>query len=232
MAKDEVPKLVTESTLHSLTLSLISYDEDVAQFVNPITLYSNRVVDETWICEKGAQIGLTRSSFSYTNGVAVEAIGDTIKFHQQENSAPLDLGSALSPKIALAYADLDPDGWFAASVDFGGVVRLSLESGDPLVSKWPSLLANLGYQGIEPNFGINASYQSNDRRLRAEVRPVAVSTHPYVICVGSVYRQLSQQESEDQRQVASVLNRWRTDWDDVIDVAVSLFTHNLLGGGS
>ena len=56
-----------EANLQTLTVNLIGF-EPISQFVNPVTLYVNGVVDDTWVCEKGALIGITESSFSYTNG--------------------------------------------------------------------------------------------------------------------------------------------------------------------
>ena len=115
------PKLA--AGLQSLSVNLIGYESN-AQFVNPLTLLWNQVVDETWVCEMGAQIGLTQSSFTYTNGVQVEAYEDHVSFKQ--SGSPLGASNTLAAEIASRYVDaFGAANWMAVSIEFLGAIPIS-----------------------------------------------------------------------------------------------------------
>ena len=113
--------------LLELTVRLDGYDFG-AQFVNPLSLYWNGVVDDTWHCEPGAQIGVTESNFTYTNGVHIEATSDELLFKSRASSPR---GPALAPELAQKYVEsFGADHWIGVSLEFLIRVREFVEPPD------------------------------------------------------------------------------------------------------
>jgi hypothetical protein len=219
---------ILEVSLRSLAVNLIGFESN-SQFVNPLTLYSNGIVDETWVCENGAQIGLLRSSFSYTNGVHVEAFDETISFRQIGTS--ISPSAALSTKLARKYiAAFNISDWHAVSVEFEAMAELSGESAaDPSLS-WPPFIDDLVFRDAQPRFGTNVFYYHPDRRLRIEIGRSPNSNS--LSWLAWVYRPLDSDQSQAESQLKAALEDCQSDWEDVVNVASRLLAATIALGGS
>ena len=134
--------------LQALTVKLNGYDFS-AQFVNPLSLHWAGVVDETWICEPGVQIGLTESSFTYTNGVHIEATGDELLF--RDAGDPAGQRPMLVPQLVQKYVDsFGISDWIGVSLEFFTHVRERISgpsTPSPIDSMvWPGLAGSANYQ--------------------------------------------------------------------------------------
>ena len=229
MENSEASPAIT-ATLQTFTVNLIGFEGN-PQFVNPLALHSNGVVDEDWVCEKGVQIGLTQSSFSYTNGVQVEAFEDTVSFTHR--GAPLVPSTALSAKLAKRYIDvLDAKNWIAISLEFMGRTELPRDSATSGTELWPSFADQVVLQGVQPRIGTDAFFLFPDRRLRVELNLAQGSDPAYLSCSGWVHRLLGSAPDQTQSKLHSVLDSWESDWGEVIEAASSLLAATLTPRGT
>ena len=217
-------------SLESVTITLIGYESN-AQFVNPLTLLSNRVVDESWVCEMGAQVGLTESRFSYANGVQVEAFEDNVIFRQKKRIHDSDFVTVVG--LASRYVEAMGAGdWMGVSFEFLGQIDLpsNRDVVDPEI--WPTLSRQLTRDGVEPRFGTNVFYSYPDRRLRVDLSLDPRSGFNELTCVGWVSRELSMDSYEAERQLGIAFGGWESDWQGVIATAAKLLTSSSPPGGS
>ena len=196
-----------------------------AQFVNPLSLHWNGVVDETWICEPGVKIGITESSFSYTNGVNIEATGEELLFRGSRLSSSQE--SALALQAAKKYT---------SSFGVGNVAGVSLEFTvrirertntpdvpDPIDSLvYPGLLRRLNIEGVQPAVGSTVAYAYPDRVTRVELVMDSNLDPLGIQCNGIVYRDLAEPAEEAQGQLQSIFENWRSDWTEVLSTASQL----------
>lgn len=208
--------------LQSLTVNLIGYESN-AQFVNPLTLLWNRVVDETWVCEMGAQIGLTKSSFTYTNGVRVDAFEDNVSIRQ--GGSPLAPDAVLSMDFARRYVDAFGAGnWMAVAVEFLAEISISANPEYVGLETWPGIAEDVALRDIQPRFGTNVFYSFPDRRLRVEISRDPGSVPSGLTCFAWIHRELSPDPHQAQSELHSVLSGWETDWEEVVLAATQLLT--------
>ena len=214
-----------EVSLETLNINLICV-ESSAQFVNPLTLYSNGIVDETWVCEKGAQMGLTHSTFSYTNGVEVEAVEDVVGF--RHDASPLIPSAVLSAKLAKRYADaLGIGNFIAVSMEFAARIKLLGKFAASSETPWPPIVDSLVLQGVQPRFSAEVFYVFPDRSLRAELGCVPNSNPTELTCNGWVHRYLEGTPDQARSTLQTTLDGWESDWGEVIDAASRLFEATL-----
>ena len=179
----------------------------------------------------GAQIGLTRSSFTYTNGVQVEAFESNITFRQQGH--PLVPKDILIIDLARRYVDaFSADGWMALSMDFVGSVVHSDDSGLADLDKWQSLADRIALKGIQPRFGTSAFYSLPDQRLRVEISQNPYSESRELNSFGLLYRDLTPDTEQPQTELYSALNGWEADWEEIIKATKLLLTIALDTGSS
>ena len=218
------------ASLRTLTVNLIGYESN-AQFVNPLNLLWNQVVDETWVCEKGAQIGLNQSSFTYTNGVQVEAFEDSVTFKQ--SGTPLVPGPALAAEIATRYVDaFGANNWMAISFEFLARINLSKIADFVAPDIWPELSDRLTINEIQPRFGTNVFYFYPEKRVRVELNFDPSSDPDNLTCLGWVYRELSSISGEADAELQAAFGAWESDWDEVTTTAANLLTASIISGGS
>ena len=216
--------------LQSLTVNLIGYESN-AQFVNPLTLLWNRVVDETWVCEMGAQIGLTQSSFTYTNGVRVDAFEDNVSIRQR--GSPLAPDAVLSMDFARRYVDAFGAGnWMAVAVEFLAEISMSANPDHVGLKTWPGIGEKIALGDIQPRFGTNVFYFFPDRRLRVEISRDSGSAPTSLTCFAWVHRELNSDPHQAQSELHSVLGGWETDWEEVVLAANQLLTGTMETGDS
>ena len=217
--------------LQMLAVSLVGVGAN-PQFVNPVTLLANNVVDESWVCEKGAQIGITESAFRYTNGVHVEAGDDTLTFRQFG-----DLGGEreiLSPDLAMRFVTaFDADDWFAVNLEFRGRLALQPDQSVPLVSLWDRFSEKITHENVVPSFSTNTFYRFQDRNMAVSLSGPPRRGQGYIICSGSVRRNLDDDSSEEFGiQLQQVCTNWASDWSDVASIAIQLVNAQLFLGGA
>ena len=213
-------------SLQALTVRLIGYDFS-AQFVNPLSLHWNGVVDETWICEPSVQIGLTESSFAYTNGVHVEASGDELLFRHSGTSVAQ--GPVLAPQLAGRYVDSFGIGnWIGVSLEFSTRVRERNSAPDttsPIDSLvWPGLLNRLAINDVRPVVGSTVLYTHPDRTIRIEVVLDSHSDPSGLSCTGQIHRDLAGSPEEALNQLQMILANWESDWKEVLSTAGQLLS--------
>ena len=218
------PRLV--GSLQAITVRLNGYDFG-AQFVNPLSLHWSGVVDETWICEPGVQIGLTESSFDYTNGVHVEATNNELLF--RHNGASLGQESVLVPQLARRYVDSFGIGnWLEVSLEFNTRVHESNSAPDspsPIDSiVWPGLLDRLDINGVRPVIGSTVLYVHPDKTIRIEVVLDSHSDPLSLSCTGQIHRELGSSPEDAGNQLQSILSNWESDWKEVLSTAGSLLS--------
>ena len=216
-------------SLQALTVRLTGY-EFGAQFVNPLTLHWNGVVDETWVCEPGVQIGLTQSSFAYTNGVQVEADANELLFRHSGPS--LDLGSVLAPSLARSYVNsFGVDNWVGVSLEFLARVRApdTPNSNDSMV--WPGLLNQLEIDRVQPAFSTTVLYTHSDKIVRVELGLDPHSDPFGLSCTGQIHRELADSAEDAQNQLQMLLSNWESDWREVLLTAGQLLNASPGQGG-
>ena len=225
MAAEGSPQALSVS-LQSLAVTLIGYESN-AQFVNPLTLLWNRVVDDSWICQMGAQIGVTNSSFTYTNGVQVEASDGDVTFRQRGHSLmPKDI---LITELARRYVDaFGAEDWIALSVEFVGGIDHS--DGSDL-AKWHSLSDRIAIEGIQPRLGTSAFYALENQRLRVEISLNPHSEPHELNSFAWLNRDLTSDTKQPQTDLRSALNGWEADWEKVTKATKLLLTM-VVGTGS
>lgn len=226
METDEVSPN-SPASLQGVTANLFGYESN-CQFINPMTLSSNGMVDESWICESGAQIGLTRSSFSYTNGVQVEAYDDIVSFRHR--GTPLAPSEALSTWLARRYVEVfDASNWIGCSIEFFATISLS---DMPSFAPWPHFSAALSIEDVRPRIGVNAIYQFPDKRVRVDMDQSARPDADSLNCYGWVYRPLTDSADDNQVALESCLENWQSDWQDVLGVISGLIEATPAQGGT
>ena len=216
--------------LQMLAIGLVGIDVN-PQFINPATLLANGVVEPSWVCAPGAQIGLTESNFSYTNGVQVEAADDTLTF-RQFGRLSAD-GTVLSPELAKRFVNaFDDDNWFAVGLEF--LARLSVTESEQfsLASLWDRVGERFVRQDVSPGYSVSTFYRFADRTMSVNINRGPTGQQRYILCSGSVHRNLDGDASEGLRdQVIQICTNWVTDWEEVISAATSLVNANLPVGG-
>ena len=227
------PEALNELTigLQMLAVSLVGVGAN-PQFVNPATLLANNVVDGSWVCEKGVQIGITESTFRYTNGVRVNAGDDTLTFRQFG-----DLGGdavVLSPDLAMRFvAAFDADDWFAVNLEFGGRLFLPPDQSVSLASLWDRFSEKITHEGVVPSFSTNAFYRFQDRNMAVSLRGAPRPEQGYIMCSGSVRRNLDDDSSEEPgTQLQQVCTNWASDWSEVASIAIQLVNAQWFLGGA
>ena len=230
MHGQEGPPTLTLS-LQMLAISLSGIDAN-PQFVNPLTLSANGVTDESWVCDKGVQVGITESSFRYTNGMVVEATSDTLTFRQVGDLSGEDC--ALSLGVATRYISaFDADNWFAATLDFGGRIWLPPDQPYTLASLWDQVGSQMAHKRATPLFSTNVFYRYSDRSLSVNVSRGPRFAEGSIACSGSVHRDLDHSADQGpERQIERICAGWTSDWQDVVAVANLLVNASLGRGGS
>ena len=216
--------------LQSVSVNLIGLESN-AQFVNPLTLQWNRVVDETWVCEMGSQLGLTHSSFTYTNGVQVEAAEENVTFRHRGSF--LTPETVLSVELARRYVEaFGPGDWMAISTEFLAEIspKVFLDSVD--TDSWPRFESQLSLNAVLPRFGANVLYSYPDRILRVELSRDLSSEGADLTCIAWIHRELSPNPNRSQGELQSALEGWESDWAEVVVAATQLFASTLDPRGS
>ena len=216
--------------LLSVAVNLIGFESN-AQFINPLTLHWNRVVDETWVCEVGAQLGLTLSRFTYTNGVQVEATEETVTFRHRGSFLTPD--SVLSVELARRYVDAFGSGdLMAISTEFFGYINPAIFTGSFDESEWPRFEGQLALNGVTPRFGTNVFYFYPDRRLRVELSRELDSGPLDLTCLAWVYRELDPNPRRSRDELLAAFDGWESDWAEAMVAAGQLFSSTLDPRGS
>lgn len=203
-------------TLRMVGIRLIGMDVG-PQFVNPLSLSVNGVTDDSWLCEKGSQIGITECSFSYTNGVSVEASEDTISFTHTGIQDPSV--EVLSTGLAERYIDCFGAGnWFSVVLEFRGVVDLQpiLETSEGRV--WHTFVDQLAHRSVPPQFRLNLYYTYPDRRLSVDLIDRWPARTSQVAVSGTVFRDLPSDGGEAKIRISQIMDGWRSDWEEVAEV--------------
>ena len=227
VSQESLPPLVVN--LQTLTVNLIG-DEGNVQFVNPHTFYWNGAVDQTWVLQRGARIGFTQSSFSYTNGVQVEASRDTISFRQQGDS--LTPNGVLSVNLAKWYANaFGAAGLFEVSVEFSARIDIAAHYVAPFLKSSLQFADHLVSHPNQPAFGTFAVVPYPDRTLRVDFSYVPWSDPNCLTCTGQVSRQLSDDINQGLSELHLAIDRWPADWLDVLNEASPLLRARLIPGG-
>ena len=181
----------------------------VAQFVNPLTFHWNNVVGQDWVCSPGVSVGITRSAFSYTNGLQVEAIGSNVAFKQE--GTPLDLSQEVHSGVALRYIEaFELGSCEAISSEF--VLRIDpSETLQPQAEVLSRLWDGLKQDEANPFLDVGVRYDSPNKFVEVSIW---LDDHPYeeyIVCSGQVYRQLSQQPEQALSELRTVLGNWQSE---------------------
>ena len=208
--------------LLSFAIHLIGYDSGaVAQFVNPLTFHWNNIAEPGWACEPKVSVGITRSTFAYTNGVQIEATENNVVFKQE--GTPLDMAQILIAGVAQRYVDaFGADRWGAVSSEF--TVRIAPQASVRLAgSTLPELLDRLVSDGVRPQLQISTQYALSDKEVAVVVCP---DEHPYtsIFCSGRVLRELNEEPKQALTELGAILGDWQTEWEEIIGVIVRLLT--------
>ena len=225
VGSDTSPPLALSLRMFAVRLSGMDMNP---QFVNPPTLVLNGVVDESWICEKGAQTGLTESRFGYTNGVRVEAFEDTVCFRHY--GTDLVAEKALSSELAQRYAALfDPQSWFDMSLEFGAVIRVSGCSA--VRAPVPGFADSLTLDEVAPRFSTNFIYEYPDRTLSIEFSQNLSSRRRQLNCLSRIRHDLHyNDEDEPEEHLRSALSNLKSEWMHIVSTVTRLASVTLRVG--
>lgn len=205
----------------SFVIRLVGYDSDAfAQFVNPLTFHWNNVVEPSWVCEPSVVVGLTRSSFTYTNGVQVEATRSDVAFKQE--ATPLELNQAPIVGVVGRYVEaFGVDRYEAIAFEFAA--RISPLAVTQLAgSNLSEFLGRLKLNDINPRLEISTRYDSPNKVVAVTVGPEASPQSDYVICSGTVYRILDDDPERASAELRSILASWDTAWQEFTNAIVQL----------
>ena len=197
-------------TLDSLTVSLTG-DHSNTQFVNPHTFLWNGVVDNSWVLQRGAQVGITRSNFGYTNGVRVEASGDSINFRR--DGVTLQGNDAFNVDIAQRYVSAFGLGdTYEFVVQFSSSIEVPEEFLASYLRPKIPFVDHLASHSTRPAFGTFASFQHDNRSVRVDLVYIPQSDPNSLTCFGQVTRQLAEDDNYALSEFYSAMSRWQADW--------------------
>jgi hypothetical protein len=179
----------------------------------------------------GSQLGLTHSSFTYTNGVQVEAAEENVTFRHRGSF--LTPETVLSVELARRYVEaFGPGNWMALSTEFFAEISPKVFSNSVDTDGWPGFENQLSLNGAVPRFGANVLYSYPDRILRVELSRDLSSESPDLTCIAWVQRELSPNPDRSKGELQSALEGWESDWTEVVVAATQIFASTLESRGS
>lgn len=199
------------------------------QFVNPVTLKLNGVVDEEWTCNH-VQIGITESEIGYNNGLHIEASENTVRFgHVPTGKIALSAESA--SRYVESYVD---DDWVGVVFEFLGTVASAMEidkaDDGPLQ---PHLVEELIHDDVIPAFKSGALYQYPDHILQIELLQPVDSDEDRIEWRARVSRSVANdQGGQTKDRLLTILSGWDTDRDSAFEGLLRLVKATLRFGGN
>ena len=183
------------------------------QFLNPMTLKFNGVVDEEWTCNH-VQIGITESAIVYTNGLHIEASENSVSFgHVPADNVPLSVESA--SRYVKSRANVE---WLGVAFEYLGTIELATETGSADRPLQPHLLEELIHDDVIPVFRSGALYQYPDRILQIDLRQPVDSGEDQIEWRASVSRSVaSDEEGQTKDRLLAILSGWDTDRENAIE---------------
>ena len=159
---DAVPATFTLTELTAMVV-ISGYNPN---FINPESFHQNGIVDGDWSLEAPAEtpvvVGGNRTSFRYTNGVAVWANPDFLAVTQRGDS--LQVSECQGHQVVSRYVEIAPANVFhAVGFDLEGSIRLPDEAGYPL--PLGTLNQHLTLGSTQPALEIRASYGQEGKDL-------------------------------------------------------------------
>ena len=190
------------------------------QFVNPMTLEINGVVEADWT-HSGSQIGVIESTFRYSNGLEIEASEQTLRFEHVPTA-----DGFLSPETAIRYVNAFGEGnWGMVVVEFGGIWKLTSKPDDgdvQLRHRGEDILTD---NGVVPSFHAGALYQYPEHTLQAEIRQLGTDQYEFR---ASVNRRVPK---DVENGLQATISRWESDWQDACLIISRLIRATLIPGG-
>lgn len=213
--------------LKGIAIHLHEYG-NIAQFINPLTLIYNGIVDSSWEHGQDIQVGLDESHISYANGVSIDSFEEDLSFEHivlHEKDMPI-----LSPEIALRYVEtLGISNCNELSMEFIGNISY-LDGKSVAIDIWSSLLNGFITNQTKPVFALLTSYVLQDKSIKLEMRFNLDDSTCNLICVGTVKRRLPETIEDAEAMMKLVLTEWNNDWQDIIAGYTQLLSENLFKG--
>lgn len=155
---DAVPATFTLTELTALVV-ISGYNPN---FINPESFRQNSIVDGDWSLESPAVVGGSRTSFRYTNGVAIWANPDFLAVTQKGDS--LQVLECRGHEVVSRYVEIAPANVFhAVGFDLEGSIRLPDGTGHSL--PLGTLNQHLMLEATQPVLEIRASYEQEGKEL-------------------------------------------------------------------
>ena len=212
--------------LRAFTVELMGLEVE-PQYINPVTLEANDVVDSLWRLDSGTLVGISRSRFGYANGVEVEAEQESLSF--RHIAADLVVEEALSAELASRYVKAyGEEDLFGIGMVFQGEVKVP--DAPDLVGPFDSavLTDKLALRNVAPSayrIGVTHSFEPEQPRpssLSVDLfRGVAISGVHFT--AQAFHEVVGPQHTWHAINSAdSILSRWQSVWSDVVDVVTRL----------
>ena len=159
---DAVPAAFTLTELTAMVV-ISGYNPN---FINPESFRQNGIVDGDWNLEPPTEspvvVGGNRTSFRYTNGVAVWATPDLLVVTQKGDS--LQVSECQGHQVVSRYVEIAPANVFhAVGFDLEGSIRLPDGAGHPLPLE--TLNQHLTLGATQPALEMRASYEQEGKEL-------------------------------------------------------------------
>ena len=194
-----------------------------AGLINPDFLRFNQIVDSEWLLQLPVVIRSSSSYVRYRNGLSLNANDESLTISQR--GAPLALDDVVSPEIANRFlAVAPPNTYEAVRFEVTSSVECPMQESKGLSSPLLALGIALNSNGIVPKVQTRIEYETDEKTTTLYIFEDEAEDDSESVMIhfrGHILRNvIGDTENQQKLYIEEVLNGWRKDVDEFLDLAL------------